>query len=137
MKLTLKSAVIATSLGLFTLSAPAISYADHHGQKMAQAAQMNKPSEAFMKKLHHASFMPNLMRQIMMNKTALELDKKQLMALKGYNQENSPKVQAMVGELMKLEAKAQKMALEDASVEAVSKVGNESIQIRQDLMKPS
>jgi len=131
MKLTFKTAVITASLGLFSVSAPTISYADQHGQKM----QANKPSAEFMQKLQHASFMPNLMRHLMMNKSTLELNADQLSALKGYNQENSPKVQAMVGKLMDLEAKAQQMALENASVDDVVKVGEQSIQIRTDLLK--
>ena len=135
MKSTLKGSLLAISLGLFALSAPAISFADHHGEKQGNMTKMGPPSAEFMQNLNHASFMPNLMRHLVMNKSVLELNGDQLKALKGYNQENSPKVQAMVAELMALESKAYKLALADASAKEVTQAGEAAFEIREDLMK--
>lgn len=134
MKTVLKPALIAMSLGALSVGTPAVSLADHHGEKTHKQSKVAKLSPEFIKQLDHASFLPNIMKHLMMNKKKLELSAEQMKALKGYNRENSPKVKAMVKAVTELEAKAKQMTLDNFPPEAVMEVGSNSIQARHDLM---
>jgi len=133
MKSILKPTLFAVSLGLFSLTAPALTYADHHGGGGDKAHKMDKSGD-MMKFVDHASFMPNLMKHILKNKAELNLSKEQEKAFKDFHNANSPKVFKMAKQVSKLEAKAKQMTLDNVPPQEIMKVGGQSIQIRHDLM---
>ena len=132
MKTILKPTFFAISLGLFSLSAPALSFADHHGGDKAHKMAMQGGD--MMKHVHHASFMPNLMKYLLKNKETLKLSEEQAQALNGYRLENSPKVHQMAKQVSELEAQGKQMTLDNFPPQEIIKVGGQSIQIRHDLM---
>jgi len=68
--------------------------------------------------LRHANPMPNLMRIAIKNAGILGIDKKQLIALKDWSENNKPKIQKMVQKVMSEE----KMLLEKALTSDVDTV---------------
>ncbi len=137
MKSIFKPALLAITLGSFALSAPTVSFADHHADKATKAenpAAAMKHSPEFMKQLAHASFLPNIMKHLKKNQKSLEISDEQMKALNNYHQHNAPKTHNMVKAVMELEKKAHQMALDNYPPEMVMDVGSSSIQARHDLM---
>jgi len=116
---------MALSIGLLSMTALSTnSYA---------AGMQGKPSAEFFKQLDHASFMPNLMKHIMHNKSDLNLSKEQVQELKKYKKKNSPKIHDMVASLIDVENQARTRALENYPPEKVAELAMFSLQIRQDI----
>lgn len=122
----MKKLLVALSISAITLSAGLTSV---HAAEKAQ-----KPSAEFFKNLNHASFMPNIMKHLKKNKAKFKITGDQMKELKAYHKANSPKIKAMVQDLMKLEKKAHQMTLDNFPPEAVAKVGRQTLEIRHQLM---
>ena len=127
MKTLLKPTLIAMSLGLFSVTAPAISLADHHGDKTTKKAVDMKP-------LNHASFMPKIMKHLLKNQKELKLTPEQVTAFEGFHKEKSPMIHKMAKKVAELEAKAKQLTLDNHPPMSVIQAGGQSIQIRYDLM---
>jgi len=134
MKSMFKPALLAMAIGSLAVLSPAVSYADHHGEKQAKPAKAMKHTPEFMKQLKHASFLPNIMKHLKANKKTLKITKEQMQALQTYHKNHAPKVHNMVKAVNKLEAKAYKMTLDNFPPQMVMDVASGSIQARHDLM---
>lgn len=129
----MKKTLLALSLSALTLTAyqPA-AMADAH---KAGSDKSEAHGEMFMKSLAHASFMPNIMKYLQDNKTALEINDEQMKALNEFHKKNSPDVKNMVKDLIWTEKKARSMALENYPPMQVLNVGALSLKIRYEIMK--